>query len=147
MKSILSKDNIIISKQKFKNQKQIFEYLANLAFSSGYINDKKKLIEAFINREKEGTTGFENFIAIPHALTESIIKIGIYIILLKNPVKWKTLDGKNKVKFIIALLVPKSKRNQKHLSILSETSKKLMDKNSILALEKYDIEKIYSIFK
>ncbi len=147
MEQILNKKNIIISKEKFKNAKQVFEYLADLAFFQGYTNDRKKLVQAFIEREKEGTTGFENFVAIPHALTEAIVKTRIYIILLKNAVKWKTLDETNKVKFVIALLVPKSKRNKIHLSILSKTAQKLMDENSILALKKYDKEKIYNIFK
>jgi len=110
------------------NQEELFALIANKGIDLNRIKAKKvdKIVKAFLSREQEGSTGFEDGFAIPHAQSKYILEPTIFVVRLSNDIEWETFDEKP-VKVAIALLVPESRRSSDHLAMLGSVSKKLMD--------------------
>lgn len=77
----------------------------------------KKLKE----REAQGSTGFGNELAIPHARIKGLKGFILYIAISKNGVDFESLD-KKKVKVFFVILAPEEKVNE-HLKILASVSR------------------------
>ncbi len=89
----LLKSSHIVFDDKVKTQKSALKKIADLALSLDYITNSEELIQAFLAREQESTTGFEDGIAIPHARIKSIKTPAILILRTNNGVDWKAIDG------------------------------------------------------
>ncbi|WP_338969446.1 fructose PTS transporter subunit IIA [Spiroplasma endosymbiont of Labia minor] len=111
-----------------KNQYEAFEKIAKIANKLNYINDEKLLIDGFLAREHESTTGFEDGIAIPHARISAIKKAAIIFARFKAPIEWNSLDG-DKTQVAVALLIPENESDKGYLDVLANLSRKLLDKS------------------
>jgi len=108
---------------KAKKKDDVLKKLAKLAvkssklkgFSDGDIY--KKLLE----RENQGSTGFGNEIAIPHARIKGMEEFLLFIVTDTKGVEFDTLD-KKKVKIIFVILGPEESVNE-HLQILALISR------------------------
>jgi PTS system fructose-specific IIC component len=78
---MLKKENIFFQ-QNLKTRDDVFDFVANEAVNLGVITktNKQKLINAFIKREEESTTGFEDGFAIPHARIKEVKKPTIIVV-------------------------------------------------------------------
>ncbi|PPE05762.1 PTS fructose transporter subunit IIABC [Williamsoniiplasma lucivorax] len=125
--SIFNKDFIFLDVE-IKDQQSAFKFMADQAATLKLIlaKDKKALILGFENREKQGTTGFEDGFAIPHARIPEIKNAAVLVFRFKNAIEWESMDGKP-TKVAIALLVPEGPNGDEHLAILSQIAVKLMD--------------------
>ncbi len=79
-------------------------------------------------REKQGTTGFGNEIAIPHARVEGLEEFLICIAVAPKGIEFDSMD-KKKVRVLILLLGPES-RVDDHLKILALISRTLSKTNA-----------------
>ena len=79
--------NKIILNANFKNTEKVFEGIAQLAFKNKDINDLNVVKKALHVREKEISTGLENGFAIPHAISGSVLKPSLYIVVNKTDIK------------------------------------------------------------
>lgn len=120
----LLKSSHIVFDDTVKTQKSALKKIAALALSLDYITNSEELIEAFLAREQESTTGFEDGIAIPHARIKSIKKPAILILHTNNGVDWKAIDGQL-TNIIIALIIPETQAGSLHLDVLSALAIKL----------------------
>lgn len=120
----LLKSSHIVFDNKVKTQKAVLKKIADLALSLDYITNSEELIQAFLDREQQSTTGFEDGIAIPHARIKSIKKPAILILRTNNGVDWKAIDGQL-TNFIIAIIIPEQQAGNLHLDILSALAIKL----------------------
>lgn len=124
---IFAKNHLFLN-QNFNTQEDFFIFLDTLAHQKGIIQKKGLVYEGLKNREKEGTTGFENGFAIPHARISGITKPKVFFVQNSKKIKnWKSLDNKG-VQIAIVLLIPKE-ANSLHMDILSKVAAKLMDKD------------------
>ena len=142
---IFSNEHILINK-KFKTQKDLFKALAKISLKKGIISNEKQLVDALIKREKEGTTGFEDGFAIPHARTKNVIKSSMFVI--RNVEKfsdWPSLDGQG-VKYAIALLIPENSGTY-HINVLSTIATKLINQDFRNVIKKENTNVIYKSFK
>lgn len=112
------------------------KYLADLAVENGLASDSKAVYDHYQIREKEGSTGMTDGIAIPHAQSSTINKSAMLILKLKNPVDWNSLDGK-KIDTVISFLIPQVDTND-HLKYLSNTAKLLTHKDFVAKLKAAD---------
>ncbi|AYA42549.1 PTS IIA-like nitrogen regulatory protein PtsN [Xenorhabdus nematophila] len=87
------------------------------------------VFDAILSREKVGTTGIGNGIAIPHGkLNKECSNNAISVFLhLQQPITFDAIDNQP-VDLLFALLVP-SDQCQTHLHSLSLIAKRLADKN------------------
>ena len=79
--------------------------------------DGKELFNALINREKLGSTGFGNGIAIPHCRLDSCTQVTGALIRLAKAVDFDAIDAQP-VDLLFVLLVPLEATDE-HLQILA----------------------------
>ena len=121
---LLSKDAIDL-KVESSNKKDVLKKAVNLMNNNGNILDKDKYLELVFKREKEGTTGIGEEIAIPHGKGDCISAPGLAAMIIPNGVDFESLDG-NPVKLLFLIAAPNTKNNV-HLEVLSRLSTLLMD--------------------
>ena len=85
--------------------------------------DKATLLRALTQREQEGSTGFGNEIAIPHARVEQLQGFILFIVTSRKGIPFEAQD-KKRVKLFFVLLGPAEKVNE-HLKILAFISRTL----------------------
>jgi PTS system nitrogen regulatory IIA component len=102
-----------------RSKKRIIEALSELLaehLNSGH-ELSERLFDNFVAREKLGSTGLGNGVAIPHCRTSGVKKIHGCLVKLKQPVDFDAIDDQP-VDLIFALVVPEEK-NDEHLSTLA----------------------------
>ncbi|MCP4151204.1 MAG: PTS transporter subunit EIIA [bacterium] len=85
------------------------------------------IYDALMEREKLGSTGFGDGLAIPHAKLENIDTFGVVMITLKKGVDYDSID-KKKVKVTIAIVGPQ-KQQKEYLRLLASISKNIKNTN------------------
>ncbi|WP_302626315.1 PTS sugar transporter subunit IIA [uncultured Eubacterium sp.] len=113
---------------------EALEFISNQASLLGLTDDKDGLLEDFLKREEEFSTGLQDGFAIPHAKSSHAKEIGIIYVTCKNPItEWETLDG-SPVTNLFALIVPKKNAGNEHLMMISKLATNLLEndfKNTI----------------
>ncbi|VFP86522.1 PTS IIA-like nitrogen regulatory protein PtsN [Candidatus Erwinia haradaeae] len=107
---------------------------------------QKIILDAIEAREKMGSTGIGNGIAIPHGtLKEDILHtIGVFL-RLENPIVFDAIDNQP-VDLLFALLVP-TDQYKTYLYALSLVAKRLMNQSILRRLRSASSdEDLYSIF-
>ncbi|URM53088.1 PTS fructose transporter subunit IIABC [Mycoplasma sp. SG1] len=135
----------LILKGTYKSRSQLFEEVALLLKQKGFVTDEKKLVDELMQRENEGSTNFNEGIAIPHARSKNILKTSVVIVNCVNDIEWNSQD-ENKVKVAIFLIVADSS-TQLHLPILARISSKLLDDDFKQNLFKFNKAKILKMLK
>jgi PTS system fructose-specific IIC component len=71
------------------SQKDLFTLIAEKGIELNRVKPKKtmKIVEAFLKREAEGSTGFEDGFAIPHAQSKYILEPTIFVIRLHHKIE------------------------------------------------------------
>ncbi|MBT6297567.1 MAG: PTS transporter subunit EIIA [Nitrospina sp.] len=140
---ILTKKNIIKDLKSF-DKESVLEELSNFLKDRGEIPNKKNLLLSLIEREKLGSTGIGENVAIPHAKIRDIDKIITVFARSQIGVEFESLDQKP-VNFIYLILAPENSTGQ-HLKALARISR--LFKNPSLresVLRANEIDQIYSI--
>ena len=140
---ILTKEHII-KDLKSCDKKSVLEELSNFLKDKGEIPNKESLLLALIEREKLGSTGIGENVAIPHAKIREIDKIITVFARSHIGVEFESLDQKP-VNFIYLILAPENSTGQ-HLKALARISR--LFKNPSLResiLRANEIDQIYSI--
>ncbi|WP_422467121.1 PTS sugar transporter subunit IIA [Endozoicomonas sp. ALC013] len=98
------------------SKKKILEFIAERISSDAPEINAKELFEALVARERLGTTGLGDGVAIPHCRCKACPEpIGLFI-RLAEPVDFDAVD-REPVDLVFALIVPEGE-NQEHLEIL-----------------------------
>ncbi|WP_338972801.1 PTS sugar transporter subunit IIA [Spiroplasma endosymbiont of Panorpa germanica] len=126
MDSNIFNKNQIYTQIEATSKKEAFKFIAQAFVDNNASSDYKACFKGLLAREKEGSTGFNEGIAIPHAKIKEITTPKVFVIKFKEGVEWKSIDD-SKVKIAIALAIPFSNSEQQHLKILSSIARKLID--------------------
>ena len=110
-----------------KNKEELIDQMIELMTNNGNIINKEEYKKVVLKREKEGSTGIGEGIAIQHGKTDAVSKPGLSAMVVPNGVEFNSLDGQP-VKLIFLIAAPNSKDNV-HLEVLSRLSALLMDEN------------------
>lgn len=103
----------------------VINQMVDLMMNNGNIIDKEAYKSTVMQREKEGTTGIGEGIAIPHGKSDSVSKPGLSAMVIPNGVEFESLDGQP-AKLLFLIAAPNTKDNI-HLDVLSRLSTLLMD--------------------
>ena len=123
LSKILKADQVIVD-VKTTSKKRVFEY-AGLVFESKCGIARGKVFDSLFAREKLGSTGLGEGIAIPHGRIEGIKEAVAIVLSLESPIPFDANDNLP-VDLLIFLLVPINAA-QKHLEILGEVAEMLSD--------------------
>lgn len=130
---LLSKESVLLNID-VKDKDACLVKLVDLMDASGKISDKKLYLDAVHEREKEGTTGVGNGIAIPHGRCSGVKEPGLAAMTIPNGVEYKALDSKP-VDLAFLIAAPEGSGSV-HLEILSKLATMLMDENFVADLKK-----------
>ena len=108
------------------SKKKILQFIAQRSSNEAPEINAKELFEALVARERLGTTGLGNGVAIPHCRFKACPKpIGLFI-RLAQPVDFDAVD-REPVDLVFALIVPEGE-NQEHLEILQALAERFHSK-------------------
>ena len=130
---LLSKESILLNID-VKDKDACLVKLVDLMDASGKISDKESYLDAVHEREKEGTTGVGNGIAIPHGRCSGVKEPGLAAITINGGVEYNALDSKP-VDLAFLIAAPEGSGSM-HLEILSKLATMLMDENFVADLKK-----------
>ena len=140
---ILSKDSII-SNLTGTNKEEILREITDFLQSLGLIKDKETLFNALMEREKLGSTGIGENVAIPHGKSDELSQIVIVFGRSIEGVDFESLDQKP-VHFVCMVIAPSNSTGQ-HLKALARISRLFKNQNlreGILKLQ--DANQIYAL--
>jgi len=123
------------------NKESALRVIAGIAGRHPQLKDVREdtIFKGFMEREKVGSTGFGNFIAIPHFATEDISEFVVGIVTFPQGVEYETIDGKP-AKLFVFVIAPQTKRNQ-HLGILSSIARFFRVEENVKTVLGIDSEK------
>ncbi len=122
--SDLLQPEAVISGLKASSKKQALQELAKHAARITGVNDRK-IFETLLERERLGTTGVGNGIAIPHGKLADFKKLYGVFARLDKPIDFDAID-EQPVDLIFLLLAPEG-AGADHLKALARVSRLLRD--------------------
>ncbi len=116
------------------SKKRILEIISNITAKNNDNIDETTVLTSLLNRERMGSTGIGNGIALPHGRLAGLESV-IAIIVTSNPaINFDALDNQP-VDIFFALLVPEE-QTEGHLQTLATVAGKLSDKETVKAIRR-----------
>jgi len=133
----------ILAALKASSKKQLLQIMAQKAASITDL-EEHDIFETIFQREKLGSTGVGNGIAIPHGKLATIDKIVGVFARLQTPVDFEALDDQP-VDLVFMLLAPEN-AGADHLKALSRIARLLREGDVVAKLRNsYDAQAIYAL--
>ena len=123
---LLSKSSIELN-LKASSKEEVIKKVVEKMNATGNITDKAEYERLVFEREKEGTTGVGEGIAIPHGKSDVVKAPTLVAAVIPDGVDYDSLDGKP-VNLLFLIAAPNTKDNI-HLDVLSRLSTLLMDED------------------
>ena len=121
---ILEKRGIKIGLASTKKE-DVLKELVSLLAQVEDVGDQKELVKILLEREKLGSTGIGQGIAIPHGKTDKATRLVAVLGISKSGVDFDALDGEPV--YIFFLLVAPKDTAGPHLKALAQVSRLLRD--------------------
>ena len=116
--------NHVVAALDASSKKRVFEH-AGILFENHHGIARSAVYDALFDREKLGSTGLGQGVAIPHGRIKGLKKPLAAFLQLATPVQFDAPDGAP-VKLVFVLLVPEA-ANEQHLQLLSELAQMFSD--------------------
>lgn len=141
--SILAVDRVILDLDA-SSKKRVFEQ-AGMLFEAHLGMSRSLIFDSLFAREKLGSTGLGQGVAIPHGRIKGLKQAAGALIRLASPVSFDSPDGRP-VTLLFVLLVPEQ-ATEEHLQILSELAQHFSDRAFREALQQApDAEAVLKLF-
>ena len=111
---------------KLNSKKRILERICAIAVNTAPDLDQKKLLKSILEREKMGSTGIGNGIAIPHGRLSNTKKVIAIVLTTEEAIAFDAIDNRD-VDIFIALFVPENSCDE-HLQTLQSIAQLFSDK-------------------
>src|SRR5947209_8841742 len=135
--------NAIMPALKINSKKQALQEIAAKAAQLTGQNERA-VFEVLLQREKLGSTGVGNGIAIPHGKLPKLNKLFGLFARLDRPIDFEALDGQA-VDLVFLLLAPET-AGADHLKALARVARLLRDPDIARKLrESHDAEALYAV--
>ncbi|WP_206485194.1 PTS IIA-like nitrogen regulatory protein PtsN [Thalassotalea sp. G2M2-11] len=116
------------------SKKKILEMLCEKAAELTSDYQTYELLESLMDREKVGSTGIGNGIAIPHGRLNKSEQVIIVVATSAEPIEFDAIDNRP-VDIFVALFVPEA-QCQQHLSTLQSIAQVLSNKQTCKQVRK-----------
>jgi nitrogen PTS system EIIA component len=128
------KEDCVLLPVKNRDKKGAISELLALLKEKGYIKDSQDILDSVMEREKLGSTGIGQGIAVPHTKTEQIEDLVGAVGISNDGISFDALDGEPV--YIVFLILAPSKSIGLHLKALAKIARLLKDKTFRNALRK-----------
>lgn len=125
LQDILTAD-CTFSHQAIKSKKRILEEICTIAATKISELSHQELLDGLMEREKMGSTGIGNGIAIPHGRLKDSTQVIAVLITTEEPINFDAIDNRP-VDIYIGLFVPEN-CCEEHLSTLQSIAQIFSDK-------------------
>ena len=122
----LISSDVVVANLKATSKKQVLQDLSRRASESTGLHERA-IFDVLMERERLGTTGVGNGIAIPHGKLPDLDRLHGHFARLEQPVDFQSIDERP-VDLIFLLLAPES-AGADHLKALAKVSRVLRDGN------------------
>lgn len=102
-------------------KEEVIEELVELLTDSCCAEDADTILDAVMAREREGSTGLEKGVAIPHAKCDAVSSLSIVIGISKEGINFDSLDGKPSHLFF--LMVAPTSESGPHVQAIAKIVK------------------------
>lgn len=133
LQTILSTNRTLCAVQ-CNSKKRILEIISEIAAENNQDIDQETVLAALMNRERMGSTGIGNGIAIPHGRLLNLARVMAIVVTSDPAIDFDAIDDKP-VDIFFALLVPDDDSDI-HLQTLSGIAGKLSDKERVKLIRK-----------
>jgi len=116
------------------SKKRILEKICQIAASEVGNADPGDLLDSLLDREKMGSTGIGNGIAIPHGRLIHTNKAVAVLLTTEEAIDFDAIDNRD-VDIFISLFVPEDRCNE-HLDTLQSIAKLFSDKQTLKQVRK-----------
>lgn len=121
----ISEKEILIGLKATQKQEALDELLQVLE-NNGLLQERKQVLETLMEREKLGSTGIGQGIAVPHTKTDKVNNLVCALGISDKGVDFDSLDGESV--YIIFLVLAPSGATGIHLKALAKIARLLKDK-------------------
>jgi len=115
----------VLTNLSVTSKKRLFEQ-AGLLFENNQSIERGKVFDSLFARERLGSTGLGEGVAIPHGRIKGLKEAVAAVIRLAEPIAFEAPDARP-VRLLVFLLVPEH-ATEEHLEILSELAELLSDR-------------------
>jgi PTS system nitrogen regulatory IIA component len=122
---LVTKDRVLLDLRS-GSKRQLLQALADAAAQATGV-ESATILEALVQREKLGTTGLGEGIAIPHAKIPALAELTGFFVRLGKAVDFDALDG-HPVDLVFLLLAPEA-AGADHLKALARVARILRDQD------------------
>jgi len=147
--SSLLKEKYIELDLKQKDKKKILAELVDFIAAAGRLRDKKDILSHLVKREKLGSTGIGNGVAIPHSRSAKVKDFVLAFARAAQGIDFGALDGEKT--YLFFMLISPEANVGGHLKILAEVSRLVKDKFIVdrlrSAQSKKDILKVIQAYE
>jgi fructose-specific PTS system IIA-like component len=119
---------LVVMDHDCESKETAIREIVEALYVTGRIEDHQFVEEAIWSRESISSTGLGFGFAIPHCKTDAVLADSIAILKLRRPIDWGSVDDEP-VQMVMLLAVRESQSNNRHLQILSQLARKLMDED------------------
>jgi len=128
------------------SKKRILEKICQLAVNQVTDIGEEELLESLLDREKMGSTGIGNGIAIPHGRLPNANKAVAVLLTTQQSIDFDAIDNRD-VDIFIALFVPENSCKE-HLNTLQSIAKLFSDKKMIKQVRRCnDDQALYNLIQ
>lgn len=128
------KENMVFLNFEASNKEEAIDKFVDSLAKVGTIKDVNVLKDALLEREKLGSTGIGNGIALPHARSSAIKDLTVAFFRSEKGFDFKAIEDNEPVKLVFLLLAPVSAGGP-YLKLLAQISRLLRSedfRNSLL---------------
>ncbi len=115
----------VVAGVRIANKKRLLEHLAGMLDERDDPEAERALFDSLVKREKLGSTGLGQGVAIPHGRSSAISRAVGAFVRLAEPIEFNAADGKP-VDLVFALVVPEHFTDQ-HLMFLAALAEMFSD--------------------
>ncbi|GHE22497.1 PTS IIA-like nitrogen regulatory protein PtsN [Halomonas urumqiensis] len=121
------------------SKKRVLEFFSTFIAQNTPSLDSQEVFSRLIGRERLGSTGIGNGVAIPHARSPHCKSPIASFLKLSEPVDFDAIDG-DPVDLVFVLLVPEE-ADDAHLALLAQVAGLLNDTNTRTSLRKCESQR------
>jgi PTS system nitrogen regulatory IIA component len=115
----------VLAQVSISSKKRLLELVSNALAQNDESLDSREVFESLCARERLGSTGLGNGVAIPHGRVTGSSAVQAVFVRLSKPLAFDAIDGKP-VDLLFALAVPEN-CTRDHLKLLSQIAERFSD--------------------
>ncbi|MBD3315560.1 MAG: hypothetical protein GF344_07220, partial [Chitinivibrionales bacterium] len=100
LRSLVENGSVLID-PKIGNRDELFRHVALDAEAKGSVSSAEEFRRALVEREEQMSTEVEPGIALPHARTDTVQSLFLYIIISTKGIKFGTFGSRVKIAFLL----------------------------------------------